>query len=129
MNFKRIRTGEAKALLDQGNLNIADIRDELSYEAGHIRGAVRVDNSNLQQFMQGCDKDAPLVVCCYHGNSSQGAAQFFASQGPLARYTAWMAAMKCGNWAFPSCASAAEQHSPASPAAFSVAAGAIRRVN
>ncbi len=81
MNFKRIRTGEAKALLDQGNLNIADIRDELSYEAGHIRGAVRVDNSNLQQFMQSCDKDAPLVVCCYHGNSSQGAAQFFASQG------------------------------------------------
>ena len=27
------------------------------------------------------DKEKPLIVVCYHGNSSQGAAEFFASQG------------------------------------------------
>lgn len=81
MSFQRIRAGDAKALFEQGDVRIADIRDALSYQAGHIRAAVRVDNDNLGQFMQGTRKDQPVLVCCYHGNSSQGAAQFFASQG------------------------------------------------
>ena len=81
MNFQRIRAGDAKALLEQGSVQVADIRDPMSFDAGHIRAAVRVDNSNLQTFISGCDKSRPLLVCCYHGNSSQGAAQFFATQG------------------------------------------------
>jgi thiosulfate sulfurtransferase len=31
--------------------------------------------------MAQADLDAPLIVCCYHGNSSQGAANYFAEQG------------------------------------------------
>lgn len=79
--FQRIPAKDAKALLEAGNLSIADIRDAMSYQAGHIRSARRVDNNNLNEFMDSVSKDAPVLVCCYHGNSSQGAAQFFASQG------------------------------------------------
>jgi thiosulfate sulfurtransferase len=79
--FKRISPADAKAILEQGNANIADIRDAMSFQAGHIRAAVRVDNDNLPEFMAATSKELPLLVCCYHGNSSQGAAQFFSAQG------------------------------------------------
>ena len=79
--FQRISAGDAKALIEQGNLNVADIRDAMSYQSGHISKAQRADNDNLKEFMGSVSKDDPLLVCCYHGNSSQGAAQFFAGQG------------------------------------------------
>lgn len=81
MTFQRIQIKEAHSLIKEKNVNIADIRDAMSYQAGHISGATRVDNDNLQDYMTATSKDAPLLVCCYHGNSSQGAADFFASQG------------------------------------------------
>jgi len=31
--------------------------------------------------LQDADMDAPLIVCCYHGNSSQPASQYFVEQG------------------------------------------------
>jgi len=79
--FKHINAGDAKALFEQGNVAIADIRDAMSFDAGHIRAATRVDNHCFINVTAATDKDQPLVVCCYHGNSSQGAAQFFGEQG------------------------------------------------
>jgi len=86
-SFKQITPEQAKAMLEQGNVNVADIRDAMSYQAGHISGASRVDNSNLKEFMAAASAEAPLIVCCYHGNSSQGAAQFFADQGYTESYS------------------------------------------
>ena len=57
MSFKRISCGQAKELFDNPALNVADIRDPNSYSQGHIKGAARVDNDNLQEFMQGAPKD------------------------------------------------------------------------
>lgn len=81
MNYQIIGLAAAKTLVETGNLAIADIRDALSFQAGHIRHAKRVDNSNLNSFMAQAAQDKPLLVCCYHGMSSRGAAEFFASQG------------------------------------------------
>jgi len=81
MSFERISIAEAKPLLDEEGISIADIRDAMSFNENHITGAVNVNNDNLPEFMANTPKDAPLIVCCYHGNSSQGAAQFFAAQG------------------------------------------------
>lgn len=60
---------------------IVDIRDRASFEAGHIEQAMHVDNGNVDTFLMQADKSRPLVVCCYHGNSSQGAANYFHQQG------------------------------------------------
>ncbi len=79
--FQEIDTQGVKELLDQKNVNIVDIRDPGSYATGHIPSAVSVDDSNVQEFTENTDKDKPLVVCCYHGISSQGAAAYFAEQG------------------------------------------------
>ena len=79
--FQRIRAGDAKAMMATNQPQIIDIRDAMSFDAGRITGAQRVDNNNISEFMAAADKNTPLLVCCYHGNSSQGAAQYFAEQG------------------------------------------------
>jgi thiosulfate sulfurtransferase len=68
-------------MLDETAPQIVDIRDEQSFQQGRIRGAQHLDNSSLQTFIETADLDAPLVVCCYHGNSSQQAAAYLNSKG------------------------------------------------
>lgn len=78
--FKRIPPEQAQALREKGAV-VVDIRDPQAYASGHINGAVRLDNQNIHDFITGADLDAPLVVVCYHGNSSQSAAAYLVSQG------------------------------------------------
>ena len=61
--------------------NVVDIRDANSYQQGHIPGAVHLSNENVQQYIDTQDFEKPLVVVCYVGNSSQGAAQVLANSG------------------------------------------------
>ncbi|QOL27228.1 thiosulfate sulfurtransferase GlpE [Thalassotalea sp. LPB0316] len=61
-------------------LVIVDIRDANAFANGRILGAQHLTNDNLGDFIRVADLDAPTVVCCYHGISSQQAAQFLASQ-------------------------------------------------
>ena len=50
-------------------------------DAALLDGARNVTESNLPQLLEGLSKSAPLVIYCYHGNSSQMVARFFAAQG------------------------------------------------
>ncbi|NRD72047.1 thiosulfate sulfurtransferase GlpE [Shewanella sp. VB17] len=63
------------------DLQIADIRDAASFESAHINGSVNLNNDNLASFIADADMDKPVVVVCYHGISSQGAAQYLVEQG------------------------------------------------
>ncbi|GGU74940.1 thiosulfate sulfurtransferase GlpE [Pseudomonas laurentiana] len=78
--FKRIPPEQAQALREQGAV-VVDIRDPQTYAASHITGAQHLDNQSVADFIRNADLDAPLVVVCYHGNSSQSAAAYLASQG------------------------------------------------
>lgn len=80
-NFSRISCEQAELIIQQGQCNIVDIRDDASYEAAHIDNAIHLGNHNLQEFIDSADTSAPLLVYCYHGNSSQSAAQLLASNG------------------------------------------------
>jgi thiosulfate sulfurtransferase len=79
--FKRISASDAHDLLAAGNAQIVDIRDEMSYQALHIQGALNLNNSNLQTFIESADPDRPVLVYCYHGISSQSAAEFLSQKG------------------------------------------------
>lgn len=90
MSFKRIDTVTARQLIaasPENGLQIVDVRDERSYEGAHIEGAHHLDNTTLSEFLQSADQDKPLLVYCYHGNMSQGAAAFFAEQGFVEAYS------------------------------------------
>lgn len=80
-DFKHISVTETAQLQAEGGVIIADIRDEHSFAAGHIAGAFHLTNGSLAGFMQQFEFGQPVVVVCYHGNSSQGAAQYLAQQG------------------------------------------------
>lgn len=82
-NFKRISVDEAQQLIAEqaAQVQIVDIRDDESYENGHIESAFHLHNSNLQEFISSADPEQPLLVYCYHGHMSQGAAAFLAEQG------------------------------------------------
>ena len=58
-----------------------DIRDQTSFDRGHIQGALHLHNGNVDQFLADVDMDKPLIVCCYHGHSSQGTAAYLVGQG------------------------------------------------
>ena len=58
-----------------------DIRDPDSFDADHLNDAQHVTNENIEEFIENSDLDQPLLVYCYHGNSSQSAADYFVEQG------------------------------------------------
>ncbi|ARU87001.1 thiosulfate sulfurtransferase GlpE [Pseudomonas sp. M30-35] len=78
--FKRISPEQAHALRQQGAV-VVDIRDPDSFAAGHISDSQHLDNHSLVDFIAQADLDHPLIVSCYHGNSSQGAAAYLIGQG------------------------------------------------
>jgi thiosulfate sulfurtransferase len=79
--FKHINVQQTAELIQQAGVVIADIRDEQSFAAGHIANSAHLTNGSLHSFMQQVEFDQPVVVVCYHGNSSQGAAQYLVNQG------------------------------------------------
>lgn len=79
-DFQRIAPQQAQALRERGAV-VVDIRDPQSFALAHIAGAQHLDNYSLHDFIANADLDRPLIVACYHGNSSQGAAAYLVGQG------------------------------------------------
>ncbi len=79
-DFKRISPAEAQTLRQTGAV-VADVRDPQSFASAHITGSTHLDNHSLADFIRSADLDAPLIVTCYHGHSSQSAAAYLVNQG------------------------------------------------
>ncbi len=69
--IKQLTVDDLVKLIEQENPYVIDIRDLNSYSNGHIADSIRIDNDNFQSFVENADKSRPIVVCCYHGHSSQ----------------------------------------------------------
>ncbi|MBU2969954.1 MULTISPECIES: thiosulfate sulfurtransferase GlpE [unclassified Pseudoalteromonas] len=80
MTFKAIDCAQLKERLSEDNLVIADIRDVNSFNEAHIPNSINVSNENIAQFMMERDFEQPIIVVCYHGISSQGAANYLIGQ-------------------------------------------------
>ena len=81
MSYKRISIDEAKVMIDEGDVTIGDVRDVDAYRAGSIENAIHVQHETMDEFLSVAAKDKPLILYCYHGNSSQGAANYFVERG------------------------------------------------
>lgn len=81
MTYKCISVEEAETLIEKGYATLLDIRDPHSFAAGHIENSIHVSNDNVAQIIATADKEKPLIVYCYHGNTSQGAADYFFKEG------------------------------------------------
>ena len=81
--FEHISVAQAYALLQQPELKgvLVDIRDPQSFALSHPEQAFHLTNDTVVRFMEQVDFEQPVIVMCYHGISSQGAAQYLINQG------------------------------------------------
>ncbi|GAM65982.1 thiosulfate sulfurtransferase glpE [Vibrio ishigakensis] len=71
----------------QGKARLVDIRDPQSFALAHPTNAFHLTDHTLTQFIQEADYEEPVMVMCYHGISSVGAAQYLLNQGFEEVYT------------------------------------------
>ncbi len=79
----RVSAGEAKALIDNGDCLLLDVREAGEYAAGHIPGAV---NLPLDQIKAGAeqlppDKDRLILVYCLTGRRADRAGKSLKALG------------------------------------------------
>lgn len=79
--LKQLNHTEAKALMENRDLLIADVRDRDSYDEEHIDNAVHLSMAKMQEFCESNDRSKAILVYCYHGISSQSVAQHLIEQG------------------------------------------------
>ena len=79
--FKEIAAQKVQEMQEEDAVNVVDIRDPGSFFDGHIPNAVSLNDGNVKEYIENTDKEKPLVVCCYHGNSSRGAAEYLSQNG------------------------------------------------
>lgn len=81
MNYQCISIDQANQLIQDGEATILDIRDPQSFMQGHVDNSINVTNDNVEDVVSGADKSKPLIIYCYHGNSSKNAAEYFSNMG------------------------------------------------
>ncbi len=81
--FQPISVTDAYDKLQNKDLNpmIVDIRDHQSFSRSHVPGAFHLTNDSIVALMNKVDFEQPILVICYHGRSSQNAAQYLIDQG------------------------------------------------
>ncbi|ODR95695.1 hypothetical protein AUC70_02065 [Methyloceanibacter stevinii] len=79
--YQRIGIAEAQAIAAREGTALLDVRDARAFAQGHVDGARNVGEKELPNLVEELSKSAPLVIYCYHGNSSQFYARIFAAHG------------------------------------------------
>jgi len=79
--IKQVDVHKVKKFKDNDSATIVDIRDLASFKTGHIPNAIHLSDGTVEQFIVDTDKNKPLIIYCYHGLSSQGAAAYFSGKG------------------------------------------------
>ena len=78
-NFTHLSADQLAEQLSEKSFVVVDIRDANAFSEGRIPGASHLTNDNIGDFVREADLDKPTVVCCYHGVSSQPAAEYLHS--------------------------------------------------
>ncbi|MBO1519875.1 thiosulfate sulfurtransferase GlpE [Oceanisphaera pacifica] len=79
--FAHISVADADALLAEGQARLVDTRDPQSFAQARVEHSFHLTNDTLVEFTNEVEYDTPIIVMCYHGVSSQGAAQYLINQG------------------------------------------------
>jgi rhodanese-related sulfurtransferase len=81
-------------LLDSGEAQVIDVREDHEHEAGHIAGDRHIVLPDLSNQADSLDKDRPVVVYCRSGSRAEVAAEALEASGYQAYnleggYAAW----------------------------------------
>ena len=81
MSYVEIHADAIAMLYQKKGLVIFDTRDAVSYQAGHLPGAVPISDDAIGQLIVGRKRNNPVLVYCYHGNSSRDICQLLSGMG------------------------------------------------
>lgn len=86
--FERIDVTAAKALIEEGEIHLIDVREQNEWDEGYIEGAVLISVNDIVSMsrVDELPKDGPILFYCAGGVRSALAAELAASvgiEGPL----------------------------------------------
>ena len=70
-----------KELLETGDVQLVDVRDDNEHQAGHLPGDRHVHLDEVATAAESFDRDTPLVFYCRSGNRSSMPAEAFREAG------------------------------------------------
>lgn len=78
-----INAESAKKLIEKGGVKILDVRTPEEFKGGHLKGAVLIPVSEINQRIGELSsvKDSELLVYCHSGGRSSSASQILRGQG------------------------------------------------
>ncbi len=79
--FKEVNAKEAKTIISGADLLVLDMRDAHSYQEGHIEGAMLAHDRLVESLIRKKDFERPVIIYCFHGNSSKDLAELFGRSG------------------------------------------------
>lgn len=71
MSFQDIRPSGVQLLYLRKNLMVFDTRDANNYAQGHLQGAIPPSDEIIKKIIIRKQRNNPVLVYCYHGNSSK----------------------------------------------------------
>ena len=81
LEIPEVTIEEANEKMKKSEAVFVDIRDKDSFQDAHIPGAVHLGDHNVQSWVENQPKDQPVVVYCFHGNSSLSGAAYLRNAG------------------------------------------------
>jgi rhodanese-related sulfurtransferase len=70
-----------KELLNEGGVQLVDVREDYEHEAGRIAGDRHIVMDQLAAQVESLDRDAPVVFYCRTGSRSAAATEAFRGAG------------------------------------------------
>lgn len=116
MSYEDLYANQVEQFLEQPGSIVIDIRDLHTFRSGHIKNALHIDGPTMGQLIRQRKENPPVLVYCYHGNSSRDIAEMISGFGfekvshLVGGWEAWMnyqqQAESCESMLTPSLASA-----------------------
>jgi rhodanese-related sulfurtransferase len=69
------------AALIQKGAQVIDVRTQMEYRGGHIKGSVNIPLDTLQRSLSKIEKNKPVITCCASGMRSTTAKNILKSNG------------------------------------------------
>jgi thiosulfate sulfurtransferase len=81
MPYQNLNVNQLESFLQQPDATVIDIRDIRSFVAGHIKNAIHIDGPTMGNLIRKRKNNPPILVYCYHGNSSRDMAGIISGMG------------------------------------------------
>lgn len=79
---KEIDPQQARQLLEtRSETLVFDLRDDPGFKLDHYPKAQRLDEKTLKRLLKQGDRKTPIIVICFHGNSSKDIAKMLSDFG------------------------------------------------